>query len=77
MIKMKLDKFFIFIMITAILVAGAIGATAAYTGTGFSHSKSVSDYDSLSLMTYYPNTVIPIANLKRAEYVPKYLMETP
>ncbi len=49
MIKMKLDKFFIFIMITAILVAGAIGATAAYTGTGFSHSKSVSDYDSLSL----------------------------
>lgn len=32
-----------------LMLAGVMTATAAYTGTGFSHDKSVSDYSSLSL----------------------------
>ena len=32
-----------------LMLAGVMTAAAAYTGTGFSHDKSVSDYSSLSL----------------------------
>ncbi|WP_407380538.1 thermonuclease family protein [Methanobrevibacter sp.] len=46
---MKVDKSFIFILITMLIIAGAMGTAVAYTGTGFSHEKTISDYSSLSL----------------------------
>ena len=49
MIEMKLDKSLLFILITLLIVAGAMSTAAAYTGTGFTHEKTISDYSSLSL----------------------------
>ncbi len=46
---MKINKNFLFIIMVLLMLAGVMTAAAAYTGTGFSHDKSVSDYSSLSL----------------------------
>ena len=46
---MKINKNFLFIIMVLLMLAGVMTAVAAYTGTGFSHDKSVSDYSSLSL----------------------------
>ncbi|MBR0058953.1 MAG: thermonuclease family protein [Methanobrevibacter sp.] len=46
---MKINKNIIFIIMVLLMLAGVMTAAAAYTGTGFSHDKSVSDYSSLSL----------------------------
>ena len=45
----KINKHHIFIIFVILVLAGVIGTAVAYTGTGFSHDKSVSDYSSLSL----------------------------
>ena len=46
---LKLNKHHIFIIFIILLLVGVMGCAAAYTGTGFSHDKRISDYDSLSL----------------------------
>ena len=46
---MKINKNIIFIIMVLLMLAGVMTAATAYTGTGFSHDKSVSDYSSLSL----------------------------
>ena len=45
----KINRHHIFIIFTILLLVGLMGVAAAYTGTGFSHNKTVSDYNSLSL----------------------------
>jgi endonuclease YncB( thermonuclease family) len=45
----KLNKHHIFIIFIALVLVGLMGVAVAYTGTGFSHDKKISDYDSLSL----------------------------
>ena len=44
-----LDKNILFIVFVILMIAGVLSTAAAYTGTGFSHDKSVSDYTPLSL----------------------------
>ena len=44
-----LDKNILFIMFVVLMIAGVMSTATAYTGTGFSHDKSVSDYTPLSL----------------------------
>ena len=46
---MKINKSLLFIIVVLLMLAGVMTTVAAYTGTGFSHDKSVSDYNSLSL----------------------------
>ncbi len=46
---MKIRRSHIFIIFTIFVLVGVMGVAAAYTGTGFSHDKSVSDYSSLSI----------------------------
>ncbi len=46
---MKIRKSHIFIIFIIFVLVGVMGVAAAYTGTGFSHDKSVSDYNSLSI----------------------------
>ena len=48
MVKMK-TKNYLFAILLVLVLAGAMTAAVAYTGTGFSHNKTVSDYSSLSL----------------------------
>ena len=45
----KINKHHIFIIFVILVLAGVMSTAVAYTGTGFSHDKSVSDYSSLSL----------------------------
>ena len=45
----KINKNFLFIILVILMLAGVMTTAAAYTGTGFSHDKSISDYSSLSL----------------------------
>ena len=45
----KLNKHHIFIIFIVLVLVGLMGVAVAYTGTGFSHDKKISDYDSLSL----------------------------
>lgn len=47
--KMKISKQFLFILLIILMFAGVMSTAVAYTGTGFSHDKTVSDYSSLSL----------------------------
>ena len=54
-----LDKNILFIVFVILMIAGVMSTAVAYTGTGFSHDKKVSDYDSLSLndiLSKYSNT---------------------
>ena len=46
---LKLNKHHIFIMFVVLMIAGVMSTATAYTGTGFSHDKSMSDYTPLSL----------------------------
>lgn len=46
---MKISKQFLFIILIVLMLAGVMSTATAYTGTGFSHDKSTSDYSSLSL----------------------------
>ena len=55
----KINKHHIFIAFIIFVLVGVMGVAAAYTGTGFSHNKTVSDYSSLSLndiLSRYENT---------------------
>ena len=45
----KINKHHIFIIFTIFVLVGVMSTAVAYTGTGFSHDKKVSDYTSLSL----------------------------
>lgn len=45
----KINKHHLFIIFTILVLVGVMSTAVAYTGTGFSHDKSVSDYSSLSL----------------------------
>lgn len=49
MIKMRINKNHLFIIFVILILAGVMSTAVAYTGTGFSHDKSISDYSSLSL----------------------------
>ena len=49
MVKMKINKSLLFTILVILILAGVITTATAYTGTGFSHDKSISDYSSLSL----------------------------
>ena len=42
---LKLNKHHIFIIFVVLVLVGVMGTAVAYTGTGFSHNKSISDYD--------------------------------
>lgn len=44
-----MNKKFIFLICMLLMIVGILGTAVAYTGTGFSHDKSVSDYSSLSI----------------------------
>ena len=46
---MKLNKNYLFIILMLLCVVGIASSAYAYTGTGFSHDKTVPDYSSLSL----------------------------
>lgn len=46
---MKIRKSHIFIIFIIFVLVGVMGVAAAYTGTGFSHDKQVSDYSPLSV----------------------------
>ena len=46
---LKLNKHHIFIIFIVLVLVGVMSTAVAYTGTGFSHNKSISDYDSSSL----------------------------
>jgi len=46
---MKLNTNYLFIILMLLCVVGIASSAYAYTGTGFSHDKTVSDYSSLSL----------------------------
>ena len=57
--EMKLTKNHILIMLVILVLAGAMSTAVAYTGTGFSHNKTISDYSSSSLndiLNRYENT---------------------
>ena len=45
----KINKNYIFIILIILFIVGIAGSAYAYTGTGFSHDKKVSDYTSTSL----------------------------
>lgn len=49
MIKMKINRSHLFIVFIILILAGVMSTAVAYTGTGFSHDKSISDYSSQSL----------------------------
>lgn len=55
----KITRKHIFLIIIILAVVGVMSTAAAYTGTGFSHNKTVSDYSSLSIkniLEKYNNT---------------------
>lgn len=45
----KINKDFIFLILIILTLIGLMATAAAYTGTGFSHNKTVSDYSSQSI----------------------------
>ena len=47
--KMKIERKYLFAIFIVLMLAAAMATATAYTGTGFSHHKSISEYSSLSL----------------------------
>ena len=46
---LKINRDHIFLIISILMLIGVMSTAVAYTGTGFSHNKTISDYSSLSV----------------------------
>ena len=47
--EMKITKNYLFLIFVILILTGLMSTAVAYTGTGFSHNKTVEEYSSLSL----------------------------